>query len=90
MKPKKDDVEKFYRVEITRNLTWDREPAYLKQFGAVLPRINSVFDTEKMQQHVRKIEGDDTCGSLECDNYGLTHLRTMFRVPYFSLTKTLV
>ena len=80
MKPKKDDVEKFYRVEITRNLTWDREPAYLKQFGAVLARINSVFDTEKMQQHVRKIEGD----------YGYSHLSVMFKKPYFTMTKVLI
>lgn len=90
MKPKKDEVEKFYLVKITRNMLPENEPAYLKQFGCVLDRINSVFNTEKMEQHIRKVEGDDTHGSLECDTYGLTNLRVMFKPPYFTMTKVLI
>lgn len=89
-KERKDDVEKFYLVKITRNGSWDSEPEYLKTWGNVLDRINSVFNTEKMRQHVRKIEGDDVHGSLECDTYGLSHLKVMFKKPYFELTKSLV
>ena len=91
MKAKKqDDVEKFYRVEITRNKVWADEPAYLREFGHVLNRINAVFDTEKMQQHVRKIEGNDVKGDLECDTYGLSHLKILFKLPYFKMTKVLI
>ncbi len=94
MKYKKDNTffnkESFYQITIIRNNKFEDEPEYLRKFGDVLLRINSVFNTEKMKQHVRKIVADNTMGSLECDLYGLSHLNVMFKSPYFTLTKSCI